>query len=432
MGLAVAVVLVPGCLRLNAAYEDAGGEDAGSGGGTSMTGASTGSGVTGSTLPTASGSGVTGVSTPPTTTTTSLDPDVGTTESDSEVSPGDWWNVAYAHRVPLVFHALDQPLEGFVAHVPLELSPSLLQGVSRSQFAFVDVDSDARIPAEIVEVDPVGGEVLAWVRLPVWKGDGPTVLHLYFGDEAPEEPSANPWSDHVGVWHMDTIRAGVTPDAVGSADAEQVPGPGEPPTIVPGLVGGSVLLDGEEHRLEARISGDPADDTFLVSAWVNVASYASDTSPIIARGDLPGSSWESTEWAMTLHPERAEIRLHDDVSTVNPTPNAGVSVLGLRSWHHYAFVYTGTSIRLYTDGNFRLVSPAGSELDHVFEVLSIGGYADPMAPGWETRLIDGQIDELRWRRGAVESGRNDVWVRTLFENQADPQGTFTAAPVESY
>jgi len=434
MGVAVAVaVLVPGCARVNPAFED--GRDAaeGSGAGTSMGTTGTAPTESASTLPTGSASGVTGSGTLPTTTMPPAS-DVGVSgpSSDTGVMPSDWWDTEYAHRMPLVFHQREEPLLDFVTYVPLSFSPSRLEGVSMSQLAFVDVATDMRIPAEIAVFDPAAGEVAAWVQLPVWRADGPTEVFLYFGFTAPEVPSASPWSRHVAVWHMDEVTdAGSTPDAAGSADASQVGAVVASVGEVPGVVGGALEFDGEEHRLEAVLSSSPSEDSFLVSGWLNAASYPQLGFPLIARGDSVGPSWLDAEWAMGCSSdERAEGRLHDDQSNDSPQSSIGVSVPSANEWHHYAFLYAGSTVRFYVDGAGAVSGGVEPDAEHVIDTVSIGGYSSIVTEGWEERLLEGRIDELRWRRGADEDAPNDVWVETLYESQLTPETTFTPAPVE--
>lgn len=431
VGLAVVVaVLLPGCVRVNPSFRDGQGTGEGSGDGTSMGTGGTAPTDSAPTLPTASASGAT--SSPPPTTTMSSGPDIGASgpSSDSEVTPEDWWDTDYAHRRLLVFHQREAALFDFVTYVPLSFDPSRLESVVESQLAFVGADTNTRINAEVVLLDPEAGELAAWVQLPEWKSGEPTEVFLYFGFTAPEARSASPWSRHIAVWHMDEFSGGgLTPDATGSAHATQVDGPGAAITVGPGIAGGALEFDGVSQRLEASLPGGLKDDAFLVSAWVNPNSYQADGSPIIARGDRSGGSWEDAEWVLGFTPDRAEGRVHDDMQNGTPTPNVGVALRPAGDWHHYALLYTGSNIQFYIDGaGFGGSTNPG--MNHVLTDISIGGYTDPLAPGWESRLLDGRIDELRWRRGAGDDAANDVWVETLYESQLTPEATFTPADVE--
>lgn len=434
VGLAVAVALLaPGCVRLNPAYGDGAEAEEGSGAGTSMSTGGTAPADTGSTLVTASASGVTGTSMLP-TTASGPGPDVAASgpSSESEGVPLDWWDAEYRHRVELTFLARAQPLSGFVTYVPLTLSSALLEGVTPAQLAFFDVDSGTRIPAEVSRIDAEAGEVRAWVQLPTWKSGETTSVFLYFGSSAPEVPSASPWGGHVAVWHMDGIsKDGLTFDAGGTADAMQVEPIPVPIGQVEGVVGGALEFDGETQRLGAVLSPPPDDDSFLVSAWVNVASFPTEGFPVIARGDSVGLDWVQSEWAMGSDGPRAEGHVHDAGSNGVMPPNVGVVVPPTGGWHHYAFLYTGSSIRFYLDGVGSASAAINTELDHALDTVSIGGYSSPITDGWENRLLNGRIDELRWRRGAIDDDPNNVWVQTLIASQQDPASTFFPVDVES-
>ena len=64
-------------------------------------------------------------------------------------------------------------------------------------------EDGTRLDHEIERYDPVGGELLAWVRLPSWDLAAPRAFFLYYGKPGLAAPEANPqavWQGHLAVW----------------------------------------------------------------------------------------------------------------------------------------------------------------------------------------------------------------------------------------
>lgn len=421
MGLAVS-----GCAALNPAF----GDDESSADGTDGAGASTDAPTSGKNTMggTASAEG-SASSTPGSSGGATTSP--GTSSSgewqDTDGPTDEWWDEAYEHRIRLEFDARPGDLLDFVALTPVD-GGDAFDGLARDQLAFVDPVTQTQVGAELASFTPARGALEAWVQVPHWHSDGPTVLYLYFGLDAPPTQRPNPWFDYMAVWHLDEVVMGRMPDSAGNADAGAAGAILAVPSFVPGRVGNGLEFDGVADRYRAELPFSPPEDTFLVSAWVLADAYAADGSLMVGRGGLVGTSPEDTEWLFRLYPDFLQGRVHDDDDTMTPPPTVQVSALPLGQWHHYALLFDGESVVLYTNGNRRVSGPAVfDDFQHDSEWVSLGGYGLEESDAWSSRLVDGVMDEVRWRIGG-EVG--DDWVARLFENQTNPASHLSVGPVE--
>lgn len=92
-------------------------------------------------------------------------------------------------------------------------------------------------------------------------------------------------------------------------------------------------------------------------------------------------------------------------------------------------LFDGDFVVLYTNGNRRISGEAEfTDFDHTALFVSLGGYALQDDDAWASRLVDGVMDEVRWRIGGDVS---DAWVERLFANQDDPESDVSVGPVET-
>ncbi len=418
--IAVLGFLVAGCAALNPAFDpnadDDGQSGTGSGGmmATSGPASSTGGGSTSNDDASAGG-------------TSSDDGGSSSTVTGVSTKPDDWWDPAYELRLALEFDPRPGDLQDFVAWVPITV-PDVFGGVDIEQLAFVDAITEERVAAEVRVFDAEGGRLEAWVNVPHWDPDEVTTIYLYFGDAAPPTAQENPWGRYAAVWHMDDQGAATLADSAAGHDAQPVP-PAGLPAIVPGKVGNALELDGMQERYRALLDGTPPESQFLVSGWVRADAFPIEGGLLVSRGGFIGPDNLDTEWSFSLLPDVMRARVHNDANDMTIPPTVQVSSLGVGAWHHYAMLFTGTELVVFTDGNRRLSAPAVLDgYDHMLDVVSIGGYAFQDGLAWQDRLVDGLVDELRWRTGGEATNE---WVALLHENQDDPMAALTVGPVES-
>lgn len=422
MGLAMT-----GCAALNPAFGDDQESDDGTGGvGESAAVEETSSAAT--TGATATGSSATTDAS--STVATTYDPGTSSSgEADETQGPDrDWWDEDYAYRIRLEFVPRPGDLLDFVALTPITAG-NAFEGLARDQLAFVDPVTQTRVGAEIANFEPTRGLLNAWVQVPHWHSDEPTELYLYFGPDAPASPHPNPWFDYMAVWHFDEYSMSSSPDSAGNANAVPVGAAVATPAIVPGRIGNGLEFDGVADRYRAVLPFQPPDDRFLVSGWLYADEYADAGSLLLARGGNVGTLPSDTEWLLRIYPKVINGRAHDDADGMNPTPSVQVSSLSSGQWHHYALRFDGESVVLYTNGNRRVSGPAElADFDHTALDVSLGGYALQDDDAWTSRLVDGVMDEVRWRIGGDVS---DEWIERLFANQDNPEADLSVGPIET-
>lgn len=346
-------------------------------------------------------------------------------EGETTASGSDWWNDAYPNRIRIDFLPRAEVLDDFGAFVDLDLGNNVFQDVEEQSFAFVSIDTGQPLASEIAQVTSSGGRLRAWVQLPHWKNDAVTSVDLYFGVDAPMVAPMSPWQDpYIGVWHMDRTAAGLTPNAAGGPPAVLVDPSGEIADVA-GHVFRALEFDGIQDRLSVEFPIAPP-KIFTVYGWANFTEIADLGAPLFARGGNVGSEPADTEWLLRFYPDSVEARLHaapelaaEAVLLDGSTPMTG-------QWHHYVIRASETEFAVFVDGDLVDEESLSGIDDHVLDVLSIGGYATEDAKGWESRLVQGRVDEIVWRAGVV----SDAWIGTLYDNQDEPEQTYTVGRLQ--
>ncbi len=413
-----------GCVAANPAFGDSG--TSGASGGATATIATTRA-ETSTETQSSDGRGGTSSS-----TMSSADTGVGSTAEHStsitigDTEPaGDWWDEGYGFRLRIKFNARDAPLEGFVTPVTLEFGESTLVDVAPEQLQFVDVLTGEPLAVELVLFQAEKGTVVAWLRLPVWAAEEPTLVDAYFDSDVDLVPHVSPWHDYAAVWHMDVLAGNATPDAAQGNDAAMLVNPAATPMNTgAGVVGLALEFDGANHRLGATLDAPPDVPTFLVTAWSRPDAVPAEGTPILARGQRWGDAASDTEWMMGFGPGVLRGRVHD---VFPPVVTLQVSSPPLGDWIHHAFLVSETSVRLYRNGQPSAMTGLDGGFEHVLEQVSIGGYASD-ASGWEGRVFGGHIDEVWWRVG---DDVDDLWVSTLYQSQLQPETTYDYGGVEA-
>ena len=284
------------------------------------------------------------------------------------------------------------PLVNFPVLVKL---PGSIHGFDYADFGgttnlvFRDSAGNA-IPHE-VDTWNTTGTSLVWVRVPsVTKT---TVFHMQYcgSSDTVNNPTAT-WTgaNYVGVWHMDET-SGPVADATGHGLTAM---PAGTDTTKSNRYSGSDAPVGHARRTGTGSSASylsiasydsfSVGNTFSVSGWVRLTGYGSSPrvfSRKVGYKDSDGWEIELSSFGQFKARGAAEDK---NLCTGSITPDTH------NNWVHLAFVYDGTTITAYTNGNFSVRSDSITAATDNEKSFSIGSKS-----GGGSNCADGSFDECR-------------------------------------
>ncbi|HSD90309.1 MAG TPA: hypothetical protein VLB44_22420, partial [Kofleriaceae bacterium] len=217
--------------------------------------------------------------------------DAGSVDSGHDgVSPA---NVPFAFRKPITIDRMRNASGVDLADIPIAIrvTDQDLQMVSAggkldtgADLAFYAADGVTPLAFELDGLSS-SGDLLAWVKLPVFSATANTSLFLAFGDPmttSVREDRGGTWShDYVGVWHFSepsySGTAGETQDAIGAHSGTASTGVS---TIASGKLGRAASFAGNCSYISIAASTALQPPSVTVSAWVNPADIGTSTERI--------------------------------------------------------------------------------------------------------------------------------------------------------
>ncbi len=287
---------------------------------------------------------------------------------------------------------------------------------------FTAADGSTQLDHEIEEYDPIGGELFAWVKVPLLSSANATTLYLYYGNgtTGSQEDVPGVWSNgYEAVYHLHDD----FDDSIGGHHGTNVGSTDVPAQIADGQ--DFLPADGND---EVRIGAWSVAGTGLtLSAWIRSDdAFAEDDPRVVSKAQ--GTANEDHVFMLSLFDGTSgENRLRFRLKT--GTDDAiGTSVLFGSSpngylpdgnlWYLAAATYDGATMRLLRDGLAAgSLSKTGSMRVNSWQIAIGNNYGNVGSFGaW-----DGKIDEVR----ISSVPRSTDWLRACFRNQGDP-GTYQA------
>ena len=260
---------------------------------------------------------------------------------------------------------------------------------------------------QIESYDPVAGQYIAWVRIPLLSHTTTTTINILYGNSAiTTDPSVKTvWaSNYKGVWHLNgTNYTDATPIGNnGTANAT---------TSVAGKIAGGQSFNGSTSYIGVTTNGFvPNNNNQTISIWAN---YPARTG---------GSTWNLISFQNSGVGSAIQLgfRGGDAVAwkwggTVlvdgGAAPSANV-------WHYYVYTYDGTTSVFYIDGVLKNSSAVAPQTALPSEG-NIGRYNNG-------EYIAASLDEPRFSMSPKSAG----WILTEYNNQNSP-GTFISLGAEN-
>jgi hypothetical protein len=290
---------------------------------------------------------------------------------------------------------------------------------------FTDSTGITQLDHELVNYDPVTGDLVAWVRIPTLSASSDTDIRMYYGNGAISCDPSNPtgvWdSNYKGVWHLDET-SGTHYDST-SNDNDATPTNGVSQNTI-GKIDGADDFDGTDDYVNI---GRPANgsldvdenDDFCISAWFK-ADSADHNMTILGQR-------RQTSIALGTYDSSADkIYFRMDDSSYHYS-DSGIS---LDQWTHVALCYDFVSDAttegysyMYVDGvaqstnglnTYNTMDPDEWRIGDERRWCPTCGSVGP------DELFDGIIDEVRISNTLRTAG----WFATSYDNQRDPSSFY--------
>lgn len=277
--------------------------------------------------------------------------------------------------------------------------------------------------------DPLTGEVVCWVNLPVLSYSVNTIINVYFGNSTVTLPTSSPltWSsDYSSVLHLGNDPTSSAPqmiDDTGNGNSGTCNGSMTGTNSVDGKIATCLTFDEIDDGV--TISDFDYSQSFTISFWFNEdevngtsfqymyshGNFGTFNSTNIYFGEDNLSFATDQEMLKTIFQDS-----NDATSTAGL--DAGTTYVD-GNWHYYTFV-TGDAggARVYIDGaQVAYVSFLGGNAYNPATNIFIGCRSDLSS----TRFYGGKLDEVR----ILNVPRSADWISTEYTNQNNPTSYFS-------
>ena len=276
-----------------------------------------------------------------------------------------------------------------LVRLPAEAS-ALLQSEGGTDLLVRDENKTA-LSFEVDTFDP-SGATLVWVKVPSLSAA--TELTVYFGGDANvDNDPTDVWTDYVGVWHMNEA-SGTVADATGHG-LGAAPGKSTAGSVAyaGGVVGNArqTAVNGTKDYLSIpNYDSQNVGGNFTFSCWYD-ATARPGYDRLVSRktSHSAGNGWE-----VELANSNTKLSARGASSTSISAEFPNIVNTG---WMRFAFVYSGSTAKVYLDGVQKGSGSITAATDNGLP-LSIGCNSN----GSEAYFV-GYVDEARLRKGAASA-----------------------------
>jgi len=339
--------------------------------------------------------------------------------------PPDWCADAWNYRKKITMdHTLVPNTTQTDFPVLIDITDADLSARAKadgSDICFYLTGCAQKLKREIEYWDKATGVLVVWVKIPSLSHLVDTDIDMYYGNAAGAETNDTAtWNNNfVMVQHMtDDPDNATTQDSTSYDNDGAKIGAGNP-----GEVNGKIYKAQEFNGSTSVIT--VTDDTELrltsvgtVEAWIKVTGT---TDWRVMVGKISGTSGAASELDYMIQLDNTNAKLRGFIGNgAGTNVQTGTVDVVDGSWHHVAFTWDGSKLRIYNDGNF------DTDLDQTVNAQSTN---HPVLIGkyHTTYYYTGDIDEVRLSNTA----RSGDWLKTSHNNQNNPGDFYTVGAEES-
>lgn len=299
-----------------------------------------------------------------------------------------------------------------------------IQSANGFDILFTSSDCSTALLFQIEEYNPVTGQLIVWVRVPILSATNNTQFFLYYGNSAiaADPSSTSTWnSDFEGVWHMNNDpSSSLLNDYTGNGINGTSFGAMTATDLIPGKLGNGINFDGSNDyfALASKFYTNQGEIAQIsISAWVNT-TYSSNGA---------FNNWSILDFDRS---EYFNIFVHGNGQLGFATRAGGISDsyggtpgdLNDGNWHYVVGVFNGTNKLLYIDGALSLTvaNPHGGVSlgtgTNRFGFIGEGSEASTFNANRNNIYYNGSYDEIRFLNTSLSSD----WISTEYNNQNSP------------
>ena len=277
-----------------------------------------------------------------------------------------------------------------------------------------DPNGLTRLDHEIETYNPVTGQIIAWVRVPILSHTTDTVVYVLYGNPniaTSQQNAAGVWDhNYLSVLHLDEISGTTVFDSTANQNNGTKVSATSPTATSSGEIAGAQSFDGLSDAIALPGSMTQGLSVFSVGFWTKSTDMRLGLEPAFV-----GQTAYTTEFGIMTSV--------GNLGMFSSLGNDGAQsslltghLISDNNWHHVAAVNDGSIIRLYLDGG------------DTGQTLSSGTALD----GWNWDIgaessfgpadnHQGSLDEFRFSNSA----RSADWIATEYNNQSSPSAFYT-------
>jgi RHS repeat-associated protein len=294
-------------------------------------------------------------------------------------------------------------ISGTYSYLATAANGGRLQNSNGYDIIFTDVSGATQLDHEIESYNPVTGQIVAWVRIPLLSSSTDTVINMWYGNSSVATSQANPtgvWNNvsYRGVYHLAN---GTTLSAADSTSNNYF-GTLHDAAAVSGEIDGAAQFNGSDSYINipaALFQFSPAFELWLKTSGTGVLVGETD-------GTTPNGTPAPDGWDALLYVDpTGHIRATGSSESPNPNGDLTGPIVNDNQWHLISYGYSFDNnlftqvLNLYVDGQLAgAVPPAFNggfrSATNFSYFLGTGYYASNSQPGsWN--YLTGTIDEFR-------------------------------------
>jgi hypothetical protein len=190
-------------------------------------------------------------------------------------APGDWWNTNWKYRKEITLNKTQ--IAGTLENFPVLIDITDSNLASNAQpdgddIAFIDFNTNTKLPHEIEYYNAITGHLIAWVNVPYLSPTTGATLYMYYGNptaENQQNPTAVWDPNHKLVLHLNEIAGTHYDSTVNNNDGTPYGGVTQDAI---GKIDGADTFDGSNDYIEVSHSNSISGFTtaFTASFWIKL------------------------------------------------------------------------------------------------------------------------------------------------------------------